>query len=147
MITQIYDVMLVDFSGILPFKLEKREILSRQEKISEQNLSTFLTELEKNAGETFAYVGSDLLETRLFHRVMLKDGLLEILIGTPITLLAHYKEETKAKKFKESLKKTLKKMIPEHLVSLVEESIEIKKIEKKLETGNNQFNKLGRVNN
>ena len=150
MITEFYDVVLVDFSGLLPFKLEKEDILTRQEQVSSHNLYFFLSELEKNLGESFVYFGSDLLETRLFHRVLLKDGLLELLIGTPVTLLAHYKEPSNAEKFKDSLQKTLKKTLPKHLVPLVENSIEIKKIEKKFDSvdainNNVGFKKLGRI--
>lgn len=145
MIVEFYDVLLVDFSGILPFKLEKEDILSRQEQVSQNNLELFLFELEKNLGEEFVYIGSDLLETKLFHRVILKDGFLELLIGTPVTLLAHYKDESKAKKFKESLQKTLEKIIPKNLLLLVEESIEIKNIKKSLESSKSGFRKLGKV--
>ena len=144
--TEFYDVMLVDFSGILPFKLEKEDVLTRQETVAQKNLLSFLIELEKNLGENFTYIGADLLETKLFHRVILKDGLLELLIGTPITLLAHYKESENAKKFKDSLKKTLEKSLPEHLAPLVEESIEIRKIQKKMDSNPTEFRKLGKVN-
>lgn len=145
MITEFYDVMLVDFGGILPFKLEKEEILSRQERVSQQKLDFFLVSLEKNMKESFVYVGSDLLETKLFHRIILKEGLLELLIGTPVTLLAHYKDAGKAKKFKQSLQKTLEKIVPEHVASLVEDSIEIKKIQKTLGNFQEGFKKLGKV--
>ena len=142
---EFYDILLVDFSGIFPFKLEKGDILTRQEQLSQHNLELFLIELEKNLGEEVTYIGSDLLETKMFHRALLRDGLLELLIGTPITLLAHYKEEKKAKKFKESLERTLEKTIPAHLAPLVQESIEIKKIKRSLEPAGQGFRKLGKV--
>ncbi|MBI4053427.1 MAG: hypothetical protein HY394_05325 [Candidatus Diapherotrites archaeon] len=142
---EFYDILLVDFSGIFPFKLEKEDVLTRQEQLSQHNLETFLLELEKNLGEELTYIGSDLLETKMFHRALLKDGLLELLIGTPITLLAHYKEEKKAKKFKESLERTLEKTIPEHLAPLIQDSIEIKKIKRVLGPPPQGFRKLGKV--
>lgn len=39
-----------------------------------------------------------MLEATLFHRVLLKDRLLKLLIGTPITLLCHFKEKENAVK-------------------------------------------------
>lgn len=145
MITEFYDVILVDFSGILPFKLEKTDILTRQEQLSQENLERFLADLEKNLDENFVYIGSDLLETKLFHRVILKDGLVELLIGTPITLLAHFKELRQAKKFNDSLQKTLAKILPPKLMPFVAESIEIKKVKKGLRVSEKGFKKLGMV--
>lgn len=132
MITEFYDVVLVDFSGLLPFKLEKTEILTRQEQVSQENLERFLIGLERDLKEEFVYLGSDLLETKLFHRAILKTGLLELLIGTPVTLLAHFKEKDKAQKFKDTLQKTLEAFVPKELAPMLKESIEIKKIQKEI---------------
>lgn len=144
MIVEYFDVILVDFSGIFPFKLEKEDILTRQEIVSQRNLETFLVELEKNLGDEFVYIGADLLETKLFHRVITKDGLLELLIGTPVTLLAHYKEIKNAEKFKESLKKTLEKSMPLELVGFATD-IEIRKVKKEISHKQSEkiFRKLG----
>ena len=145
MITEFYDVVLVDFSGNLPFKLEKTDILTRQEQVSRENLWRFLSELEKNSTDNFIYLGSDLLETKLFHRVVLKDGLLELLIGTPITLLAHFKEMHEAEKFNICLQKTLANFLPQKLMPFVVESIEIKKVKTELQSSEKGFKKLGKV--
>lgn len=144
MINEFYDVILVDFSGILPFKLEKENILTRQEIVASENLKTFLLELETASKSNFIYIGSDILEARLFHRLILKDGLLELLIGTPITLMGHFKEKRNAEKFKSSLEEVLSKMLPNMLKSFVNESIELKKVNKEIiEINKQKFKKIG----
>ncbi|MDO8647843.1 MAG: hypothetical protein Q7R70_05535 [Candidatus Diapherotrites archaeon] len=146
MITEFYDVVLVDFSGLLPFKLEKTEILTRQEEVSQENLEQFLVELERGLKDEFVYIGSDLLETKLFHRAILKTGLLELLIGTPVTLLGHFKEKDHAQKFKNTLQKTLEGIVPKQIAPLLEESIEIRKVKKEIITKKG-LRKLGSVLN
>ncbi len=144
MINEFYDVVLVDFSGILPFKLEKEGILTRQETVAQENLRSFLLDLERTLEYEFMYIGSDLLEAKLFHRMTMKDGgLLELLIGTPITLLGHFKDKVNAEHFKESLEKTLDKMLPPALKPLMEESIEIKKVRKEIVPPQGKYSKLG----
>lgn len=146
MITEFYDVVLVDFSGLLPFKLEKTEILTRQEEVSQENLERFLVGLEHGLKDEFVYIGSDLLETKLFHRAILKTGLLELLIGTPVTLLGHFKEKDNAQKFKNTLRKTLEEIVPKQLAPLLEESIEIRRVKKEISTQKG-LRKLGGVLN
>ena len=90
MIREFYEVILVDFSGVLPFKLEKEDIFTKQGIVATKNLEKFILDLESSLNYEFIYVGSDLLEAKLFHRLIAKEGLLELLIGTPITLIAHF---------------------------------------------------------
>ncbi|MEM0142600.1 MAG: hypothetical protein QXL94_01400, partial [Candidatus Parvarchaeum sp.] len=71
MINEFYEVVLVDFSGILSFKLEKEDILTRQELVATENLKNFILNLEMKYKSNFIYIGSDILETRLFHRLIL----------------------------------------------------------------------------
>ncbi len=147
MINEFYDVVLVDFSGVLPFKLEKEDILTRKEIVATENLRNFLLELELISGNKFIYLGSDILETKLFHRLLLEDGLLELLIGTPITLLGHFKEKNSAEKFKNSLQNVLSKMLPEILKPLIEDSIELRKVTKDIiKKDELKFKKLGEKN-
>lgn len=144
MIKEFYDVVLVDFSGILPFKLEKENILTRQEVVATENLRKFILDLELALQYEFIYLGADFLEAKLFHRLIMKDGLLELLIGTPITLMGHFKEKEKAEQFKASLEKILNKMLPDLLQPLLSESIELKKVKSELISAEGQrFSKLG----
>lgn len=144
MINEFYDVVLVDFSGILPFKLEKEGILTRQEIVATENLRKFLLDLESSLKYEFIYIGADLLEAKLFHRLIMKDGLLELLIGTPITLMGHFKEKEKAEKFRVSLQKTLNKTVPDLLQPMLADSIEMKKVRKEIVSIQGQkFRKLG----
>lgn len=144
MIKEFYDVVLVDFSGILPFKLERESILTRQETIATENLRKFLLDLEKILQYEFVYIGADLLEAKLFHRLIMKNGLLELLIGTPITLMGHFKDKSDAEHFKTSLEETLNKMLPKLLQPMIIESIEIKKVKKEITvTEKIGFRKLG----
>ena len=141
---EFYDVVLVDFSGILPFKLEKENILARQELVATENLKKFLLDLEGMSRSEFIYLGADILEAKLFHRLIVKDGLLELLIGTPITLMGHFKERENAEQFKDSLEKVLNEMIPDLLKPMISESIELKKSKKEIVPLNGQkFKKLG----
>ena len=144
MINEFYEVTLVDFGGILPFKLEKDDILTRQEKVATENLKKFLSDLESELQYEPIYIGADLLEAKLFHRLILKDGLLELLIGTPITLLGHFKDKEMAEKFKNALKKILIGKIPDVLQQMLIESIELKKVKRELiPVANSKFKKLG----
>ncbi len=144
MIKEFYEVVLVDFSGILPFKLEKENILTRQEIVATENLRKFLLELEKALKYEFVYIGADFLEAKLFHRLIMKDGLLELLIGTPITLMGHFKEKENAMQFRISLEKILNKMSPGLLQPLLAESIEMKKVKREIVSAERQkFSKLG----
>ena len=144
MINEFYDVVLVDFSGILPFKVEKEGVLTRQERVATEKLKEFLLNLESATQSEFLYIGADLLEAKLFHRLILEDGLLELLIGTPITLMGHFKDKDKADQFRVSLEATLKTMMPVALQPMLDMSIEIKKVNKEIsyiEGGG--FKKLG----
>lgn len=144
MINEFYDVVLVDFSGILPFKLEKENILTRQEKVATESLRKFLLELETTLQYEPVYIGADFLEAKLFHRLIMKNGLLELLIGTPITLMGHFKEKEEAEHFRSSLEKTLIKSVPNLLQSMLTESIEVKKVKKEIISAKIQkFRKLG----
>ncbi len=144
MIKEFYDVVLVDFSGILPFKLEKEDILTRKERVATENLEKFLLDLERELKNEFVYIGADLLETKLFHRLITDGGILELLIGTPITLMGHFREKEGAEKFKGSLEKTLKRTLPDILQPLLTESIELKKVEREIVPFENVgFKKLG----
>lgn len=144
MIKEFYDVVLVDFSGILPFKLEKENILTREEIVATENLKRFLLDLETASQYEFVYIGADFLEAKLFHRLLLKDGLLELLIGTPITLIGHFKEKENADQFRVSLEKTLNKMVPDLLQPMLAESIETKKVKREIISAKKpKFSKLG----
>lgn len=143
-IVESYEVVLVDFSGLLPFKLEKENILTRQEIVSTENLRKFLLDLETASRYQFVYIGADILEAKLFHRLILEDGLLELLIGTPITLVGHFRERINAEKFKVSLEKTLGNIVPDVLRPMLEMSIEMKKVKKEVVTvAKQEFKKLG----
>lgn len=145
MINEFYDVVLVDFSGILPFKLEKENILTRQETVATENLKKFLLDLETVLQYESIYLGADFLEAKLFHRLIMKDGLLELLIGTPITLMGHFKEKEQAEHFRASLEKTLNKTVPDFLQPLLAESIEMRKVKREIASGGIQkLSKLGR---
>jgi hypothetical protein len=144
MIKESYDVVLVDFSGILPFKLERENILTRQEEIAIGNLKQFILDLESSLKYESVYLGADFLETRFFHRLIMKDGLLELLIGTPITLIGHFKEKENAEQFKSSLEEILNKTLPSRLRPMLIESIEIKKVERSIvPSGKKGLSKLG----
>ena len=144
MINEFYDVVIVDFSGILPFKLEKENILTRQETVATENLKRFLLDLEAAFQNEFIYLGSDILEAKLFHRLIIKDGLLELLIGTPITLMGHFKEKETADQFRVSLEKTLNKIVPDVLQPMLAESIEVKAVKKEIVSAQDKkFRKLG----
>ncbi len=144
MINEFYDVVLVDFSGILPFKLEKENILTRQEKVATESLRKFLLDLETTLQYQPVYIGADFLEAKLFHRLIMKNGLLELLIGTPITLMGHFKEKEEAEQFRSSLEKTLVKSVPDLLQPMLTESIEVKKVKKEIISAEMQkFRKLG----
>ncbi len=145
MIKESYDVILVDFSGILPFRLEKEGILTPQETIAMESLSKFLLDLESSMKDQFVYLGMDFLEAKLFHRLMVRDGVVDLLIGTPITLLGHFKGKESAEEFKDSLQATLGRTIPERLLPLLDEAIEIRKIDREIEPNYNKvgFSKLG----
>lgn len=144
MIKDFYEVILVDFGGMLPFKLEKGDILTKQEIVSTNNLKKFILDLENLLDYEFIYVGSDILEAKLFHRLIAKDGLLELLIGTPITLIGHFKDKRQAEQFKVSLEKVLSKIVPDVLQPMLIESIEIKKVKKEIVAFEQErFKKLG----
>jgi len=144
MIKESYDVVLVDFSGILPFKLEKENILTRQEDVAIGNLRQFILDLESVLKYESVYLGADFLDAKLFHRLIMKDGLLELLIGTPITLIGHFKERENAEQFKTSLEEILNRTLPNHLRPMLIESIEIKKVERAIvPSGERRFSKLG----
>ena len=145
MIKESYDVVLVDFSGILPFRLEKDSIFTKQEVVALEKLKDFIASLESELKYEFVYLGMDFIETKLFHRMILKDGILELLIGTPITLMGHFREEKSAIDFRDSLEKTLSKTLPDLLQPLLEQSIEMRKIAKEINPDYKKvgFNKLG----
>jgi hypothetical protein len=145
MIKESYDVVLVDFSGILPFRLEKDSVFTKQEVVALEKLKDFIASLESELEYEFVYLGMDFIETKLFHRMILKDGILELLIGTPITLMGHFREEQSAIDFRDSLEKTLSKTLPDLLQPLLEQSIEMRKIAKEINPDYKKvgFNKLG----
>ncbi len=145
MIKESYDVILVDFSGILPFRLEKENILTTQETVALEKLKEFIINLESELKYELVYLGMDFIETKLFHRMIMKDGILELLIGTPITLMGHFREEESAVQFRDCLEKTISKTLPELLQPLLEQSIELRKIDKEISSNYKKvgFNKLG----
>ena len=145
MIKESYDVILVDFSGILPFRLEKENILTTQETVALEKLKEFIINLESELKYEVVYLGMDFIETKLFHRMIMKDGILELLIGTPITLMGHFREEESAVQFRDCLEKTISKTLPELLQPLLEQSIELRKIDKEISSNYKKvgFNKLG----
>lgn len=144
MIREFYEVILVDFSGVLPFKLEKEDIFTKQGIVATKNLEKFILDLESSLNYEFIYVGSDLLEAKLFHRLIAKEGLLELLIGTPITLIAHFKEKKQADQFKISLENILTKILPDIMQQMLVDSIEIKKVKKEIVAYEQErFKKLG----
>ena len=145
MIKESYDVILVDFSGMLPFRLEKESIFTTQETVALEKLKEFIINLESELKYELVYLGMDFIETKLFHRMIMKDGILELLIGTPITLMGHFREEGNAVQFRDCLERTISKTLPDLLQPLLEQSIELKKIDKEISSDYKKvgFNKLG----
>jgi hypothetical protein len=145
MIKESYDVILVDFSGMLPFRLEKESILTTQETVALEKLKEFIINLEAELKYELVYLGMDFIETKLFHRMIMKDGILELLIGTPITLMGHFREEESAIQFRDCLERTIGRTLPDLLQPLLEQSIELKKIDKEISSDYKKvgFNKLG----
>ena len=72
-------------------------------------------------------MGMDVIMGKVYERFIFdKGGFFEIMTGNPIAMNAHFVHDNQAKKFKESLKKTLKQIMPNSEVSeLFIDSIDI----------------------
>jgi len=123
-------VAVLDVNEIMPFAVSKEENLEKglqeQEKYREE-LVKFIDLLEKNFKQKVYYMGMDIIEAKYYERYMFdKNGFLEVIMDKPVAINAHFTEEKNADKFKEALKKTLIKVLPESPVSqMFVESIQV----------------------
>jgi len=123
-------VAVLDVNEIMPFAVSKEENLEKglqeQEKYREE-LVKFIDLLEKNFKQKVYYMGMDIIEAKYYERYMFdKNGFLEVIMDKPVAINAHFTEEKIADKFKEALKKTLIKVLPESPVSqMFVESIQV----------------------
>ena len=120
----------LDVSELLPFTVKKtvklNDTLKEQER-ARKELEKFIEKLQKNYKEAIWYMGMDVIMGKVYERFIFdKGGFFEIMTGNPIAMNAHFVHDNQAKKFKESLKKTLKQIMPNSEVSeLFIDSIDI----------------------
>lgn len=111
----------LDVGELLPFGIKNTkkldEDLDFQEK-SKKELVKFINKLEKNFNEEIYYVGMDIIGEKAYERFLFeKGGFLEIMMEEPVAINAHFVSEARGKKFAESLKRTLKQILPKGEVS------------------------------
>lgn len=122
-------VPLLDVQEILPFALGKEEILNEgvgEEDRAKKELLKFIEKLEKNFGEDIYYIGMDIIGEKSYERFILKKGgFLEVMIEKPLALNAHFINKRRAKKFLDSLKKSLKTISKNKNINFLLDSLQV----------------------
>ncbi|MBD3203873.1 hypothetical protein GF327_06240 [Candidatus Woesearchaeota archaeon] len=124
-------VAALDVGEILPFSIKDIEKLAEQIKEQERakkELEKFIGILENKFDEPVWYMGTDIIGEKYYERFIFDNGgFFEIMQEPPVALNAHFVHEKRAEKFHESLKDSLKQLLPDSPISdMFLNSIEIK---------------------
>lgn len=144
-------VAVLDVNELCPFSVVKTENfeegLAKQQQ-SQKALAEFIDLLEKNFKQKIFYMGMDIIESKYYERFMFEsNGFLEVMMDKPVAINAHFTEKKNAEKFKEALKKTLLKVLPDTPVSqMFVDSIEVQNEEEQSFTYDT-WNKLKDIRN
>jgi len=120
----------LDIGELLPFAVRKTESLAQnfeEQERSKKELVKFIDKLQKVYKEPIWYMGMDVIGEKSYERFMFdKGGFFEVMIEKPVAMNAHFVDEKRAKKFKDSLKKTLVQIMPKtEVTKMFIESIEV----------------------
>ena len=106
-------VSLLDISEVLPFTYRETKDMDHEEKVLAK-LSKFVDVIEKQFKEEVCFIGDDIIGEKFYYRFLFKKGgFLEVMVQPPVAMIAHFIEQSRAKKFAEALKKTIDKTIEE----------------------------------
>jgi hypothetical protein len=124
-------VTLIDLPEVLPFGFVLKGVdfdLDQKKQVeAEEKLSAFIADLETQFGEEFIFIGEDIIEEKLFKRYLFSEnGFFEVMIGFPVVISAHFVDKTRAEKFAECLRSSVKKAVSsEKALSILLNSITI----------------------
>ena len=102
-------VSLLDIGEALPFShtIDENDLLT-DDGATLRPLERFIAELEKHFREEIIGVGEDIIGEKFYYRYLFKsNGFLELMLQPPVALVAHFGEQTKAKRFSAALTKTI----------------------------------------
>lgn len=112
-------VSLVDLPESLVFSVgdnEKgnfKEQMERQDK-SQKALFRFMDILGSDFDDKIYYMGQDVIGEKFYHRFQFgKQGFVEVMNQAPVSVIAHFLDEKRAKKFFNILKKNLSSAVRE----------------------------------
>jgi len=123
-------VTLVDLPEALPFEIKRgkgiKSILEAGEEDTKK-LFDFIKLLEKEFGEEFSFIGEDVIAEKFYRRFLFsKGGFLEVMSEPPAAIIAHFIEETRAKKFAAALKKVINKAVTDKVAAkILRNSVEV----------------------
>lgn len=123
-------VVLIDLPEILPFEIKKKGGIKEILEMGEEDIKKvfeFVALLEKAFGEEVSFIGEDIIAEKFYRRFLFpKGGFMEVMTEPPATIIAHFIEPERAKKFAEALKKVLNKVVKEKTVcDILNKSIEV----------------------
>lgn len=111
----------LDVSELLPFTIKKTKKLSdslKEQEHARKELEKFIDKLEKSYKEKIWYMGMDVIAGKTYERFIFeKGGFFEIMIEAPIAMNAHFVHEKQANKFRDSLQKALRQIMPKNNIS------------------------------
>ncbi|MFP4402953.1 MAG: hypothetical protein ACLFPJ_01210 [Candidatus Woesearchaeota archaeon] len=140
----------LDVGELVPFLVkEKNNLIDsiKEQKRAKTELEKFIEILQKNFKEKIYYIGMDIDEKTYERFIFEKSGFLEVMIESPLALVAHFIKEKRAKNFHVALKKSLFEILPKNKISeLFINSIEVQ-TEKEQMLTYYKWNKMKKINN
>jgi len=123
-------VVLIDLPEVLPFEVKKEGDIRELLQTGEEDLKKvfeFVNLLEKEFGEELSFIGEDIIAEKFYRRFLFpKGGFMEVMTEPPATIIAHFIELERAKKFAEALKKVLNNIIKDKTVcDILKKSVEV----------------------
>lgn len=123
-------VTLVDLPEALPFVIKKKKNIKFILETSDEDtkkLFDFVVLLEKGFGEEFSFIGEDIIAEKFYRRFLFSNGgFLEVMSEPPATIIAHFIDEKRAKKFASALKKVIEGTIKdETIANMLKNTIEV----------------------
>ena len=120
----------LDVGEFLPFGIKETTKLGDQIKEQERakkELEKFIIMLEKEFGEPIWYMGTDIIGEKYYERFIFENGgFLEVMMESPVAINSHFVHENRAEKFREALKNSMSKILPESpITNMFLESIEL----------------------
>jgi len=119
-------VTLLDLPEALPFafvptvNLEEVDKDAKKEAEADLKLQKFTVQLMKKIGEDFAFIGDDIIGEKFYKRFLFeKNGFMEVMTGVPAVISAHFTTKTRANKFAEALRQTIKNQVKDKKISAI----------------------------